>query len=84
MALCPGFTHTEFHQRGGMDVDHLPDWMWLEAPALVSAALRDFARGRAVSVPGAQYKVLSTVARYAPRPLVRRASGVRGPDRVRR
>lgn len=84
MALCPGFTHTEFHQRAEMDVDHLPDWMWLDAPALVSSALRDFARGKPVSVPGAQYKVLSTVARYAPRPLVRRASGVRGPDRVRR
>jgi short-subunit dehydrogenase len=84
MALCPGFTHTEFHQRGGMDVDHLPDWMWLDAPDLVAAALRDFARGRTVSVPGAQYKALSTIARYAPRPLVRRASGVRGPDRLRR
>ncbi len=80
-ALCPGFTHTEFHQRAGMDVDHLPDWMWLDAPDVVAAALADFRRGRPVSVPGAQYKVLSTVARYAPRPLIRRASGVRGPDR---
>jgi short-subunit dehydrogenase len=84
MALCPGFTHTEFHQRADMDVDHLPDWMWLDAPDLVRSALGDFARGRPVSVPGAQYKVLSTLARYLPRPLVRRASGVRGPDRVRR
>jgi len=80
-ALCPGFTHTEFHQRAGMDVDHLPDWMWLDAPDVVAAALADFRRGKPVSVPGAQYKVLSTVARYAPRPLIRRASGVRGPDR---
>ncbi|MGE3810326.1 MAG: SDR family NAD(P)-dependent oxidoreductase [Candidatus Nanopelagicales bacterium] len=80
-ALCPGFTHTEFHERAGMDVDHLPDWMWLDAPDVVAAALADFRRGRPVSVPGAQYKVLSTVARYAPRPLIRRASGVRGPDR---
>ena len=80
-ALCPGFTHTEFHERAGMDVDHLPDWMWLDAPDVVAAALADFRRGKPVSVPGAQYKVLSTVARYAPRPLIRRASGVRGPDR---
>lgn len=83
MALCPGFTHTEFHQRGGMDVSHLPDWMWLEATDLVSAALADFRRGRAVSVPGAQYKVITTLARVLPRPLVRRLSGVRGPDRLR-
>ncbi len=84
MALCPGFTHTEFHQRGGMDVSHLPDWMWLDAPDLVRAALSDFRRGRPVSVPGVQYKALSTLARYLPRPLVRRASAVRGPDRAAR
>ncbi len=82
-ALCPGFTHTEFHQRAEMDVDHLPDWMWLDAPDVVRAALSDFHRGKPVSVPGAQYKALSTLARYLPRPVVRRASAVRGPDRRR-
>lgn len=80
-ALCPGFTHTEFHQRAEMDVDHLPDWMWLDAPDVVRAALGDFHRGKPVSVPGAQYKALSTLARYLPRPVVRRVSAVRGPDR---
>jgi uncharacterized protein len=84
MALCPGFTHTEFHQRGGMDVSHLPDWLWLDAPDLVRAALADFRRGRVVSVPGAQYKAITTLTRVLPRPLVRRFSGVRGPDRLRR
>ena len=84
MALCPGFTHTEFHQRGGMDVSHLPDWMWLDAPDLVRDALADFRRGKPVSVPGAQYKAIRVLTSVLPRPLVRRASGVRGPDRVRR
>ncbi|MFN8148984.1 MAG: SDR family oxidoreductase [Candidatus Nanopelagicales bacterium] len=84
MALCPGFTHTEFHQRGGMDVSHLPDWMWLDAPDLVRDALADFRRGKPVSVPGAQYKTIRVLTSVLPRPLVRRASGVRGPDRVRR
>jgi len=83
-ALCPGFTHTEFHQRAEMDVDHLPDWLWLDAPDVVRGALSDFGRGKPVSVPGAQYKALSTLARYLPRPVVRRASGVRGPDRLER
>ena len=84
MALCPGFTHTEFHQRGGMDVSHLPDWMWLDAPDLVRDALADFRRGKPVSVPGAQYKTIRVLTSVLPRPLVRRASGLRGPDRVRR
>ena len=83
-ALCPGFTHTEFHQRAEMDVDHLPDWMWLDAPDVVRGALADFRRGKPVSVPGAQYKALSTLARYLPRPMVRRASAVRGPGRLSR
>jgi short-subunit dehydrogenase len=83
MALCPGFTHTEFHQRGGMDVSHLPGWMWLDAPDLVTAALADFKRGKPVSVPGAQYKAIRVLTSVVPRPLVRRASGVRGPDRLR-
>ena len=82
MALCPGFTHTEFHQRAGLDVSNLPEWMWLDAPALVSAALADFRRGKAISVPGLQYKAISTLARYLPRPIVRRATGGRGPDRL--
>ena len=82
-ALCPGFTHTEFHQRGGMDVSHLPDWMWLDAPDVVRASLADFRRGKPVSVPGAQYKAIRVLTSVLPRPLVRRASAVRGPDRLR-
>ena len=81
MALCPGFTHTEFHQRGGMDVSHLPDWMWLDAPDVVATALTDLRRGRPISVPGAQYKAIRVLTSVLPRPLVRRVSGVRGPDR---
>ena len=32
-AVCPGFTHTEFHDRMGMDKTVAPRWMWLEARA---------------------------------------------------
>ena len=27
-SLAPGFTHTEFHQRGKMKMDSLPNFMW--------------------------------------------------------
>jgi short-subunit dehydrogenase len=72
MALCPGYTHTEFHDRAGINKSAVQDWMWLDAPLVVSEALKDFSRGKAVSIPGAQYKALATAATYLPRPLVRR------------
>jgi short-subunit dehydrogenase len=72
LALCPGFTRTEFHQRGRMRMTGLPEFLWLESRHVVSAAWRAAQRGRAISVPGIQYKLLSAISRFAPRPLVRR------------
>jgi len=71
MALCPGFTRTEFQQRAGMNTDTIPELMWLDAHDVVQVALTDFAAAKPVSVPGMQYKTLGLVAQYLPRPLVR-------------
>ncbi len=72
LALCPGFTHTEFHERGKMRMQALPRFMWLEADHVVAKAWSDALSGKAVSVPGWQYTILSSLARFAPRPLVRK------------
>jgi short-subunit dehydrogenase len=74
MALCPGFVHTEFHQRAGLDMTGVPDWMWTEADDVVRHALRALRRGKAVCVAGRQYKAIVNVARHAPRVVVRRAA----------
>ena len=71
-ALCPGFTRTEFHQRGRMSMKGLPSFMWLDADRLVAKAWSDALKGRVISVPGWQYKVLTFVIGIAPRSLVRR------------
>jgi len=76
IAVCPGFTHTEFHERASMETQTIPAWMWLDVNHVVSKSLQDFAKRRPVSVAGAQYKVLSLVAQYLPRPLVRVISNV--------
>ena len=65
-ALCPGFVRTEFHQRGDMDVSSVPRWMWLKADKVVAAGLRDWERGKAVSVPSLRYKTIVKLAQYAP------------------
>jgi short-subunit dehydrogenase len=78
MALCPGFVHTEFHERAEMEMSKVPAALWLEADQVVATALRDFRRGMAVSVPGAQYKALVGVGRLIPRNLASRISGRTG------
>lgn len=70
MALTPGYVHTEFHDRAGMNMSSLPSWMWLNAEQLVEAALKDLERGKVVSVPGMLYKVASTALPRLPRRLV--------------
>ncbi len=76
-AVCPGFVHTEFHQRAGIDLTTMPDWMWLEVPDVVNQTIRDLALNRPVGVPGRQYKVFSAILRHGPRSLVRRVAGAR-------
>ena len=71
-ALCPGFTRTEFHQRGRMSMKGLPAFMWLNADALVAKSWNDALKGKAISVPGWQYQLLTFVMRFAPRPMVRK------------
>ena len=64
MALCPGFTKTEFHQR--MQVKRGDGFMWLDADFLVRKSLEDFEKGRAYSIPGAQYKTIIALTRAIP------------------
>ncbi|MDI5977128.1 SDR family NAD(P)-dependent oxidoreductase [Amycolatopsis magusensis] len=74
MALCPGFTHTEFHQRAGLDKPG-PKFFWLSADRVVEEGLADLRRGRWLSVPSPQYKALVAVLRVVPRSLIRFAAG---------
>ncbi|MFC0627229.1 SDR family NAD(P)-dependent oxidoreductase [Kribbella deserti] len=76
MALCPGFVHTEFHERMGMDKTIIPSFMWLNADELVDAAWADLMKGKAVSVPSLRYKVITAFARYTPRTVIARLSTV--------
>ncbi|MCE0508082.1 MULTISPECIES: SDR family NAD(P)-dependent oxidoreductase [Microbacterium] len=68
-ALCPGFTHTSFHERMGLAVgeEGVPAIMWLNARDVVRTGLRDAARGRAVSVPSLRYKAIVALTRVLPR-----------------
>jgi len=71
-ALCPGFTRTEFHQRGKMSMKGLPNFLWLNSDRLVEQSWRDALKGKAVSVPGWQYKLLVIIVQTVPRFIVRK------------
>lgn len=70
-ALCPGFTRTEFHERGRMSMKGLPKFMWLNSDKLVDTAWKEAIAGKPVSIPGWQYQTLTFFMRYAPRSMVR-------------
>ncbi len=82
-AVCPGFVHTEFHQRAGIDMKSIPNFLWLGVDEVVAESLADVAKGKVISIPGLQYKVLTTVGRLVPRGLVRAANNAMGRSRGR-
>ncbi|WP_412932017.1 SDR family NAD(P)-dependent oxidoreductase [Microbacterium jepli] len=78
-AVCPGYVHTEFHERLGLPPgeEGIASWMWLNAPDVVAEALRDAARGRSVSVPSIRWKALTRLVPLLPDRLAARM-GMRG------
>lgn len=65
-ALCPGFTHTEFHDRMGMDKSVAPHWMWLRADWVVRDGLADNVSGKGVSIPTKRYKLVAAISQLLP------------------
>jgi short-subunit dehydrogenase len=70
MALCPGFVRTEFHQRAGISMEGIPQWMLLDADFVVEAAMRDLLRGKVVSIPSLTYKAIVSAIRHLPNSLI--------------
>ncbi len=74
-ALCPGFTHTEFHdtpEYQGFSHTQIPGLMWGNAPAVVARSLKALERGQVVCVPRALDRFLAFFGRnHIFRPLVR-------------
>ena len=44
MLVCPGYTHTEFHERAGLGPTTLPEIVWQSADEVAATALRDLDR----------------------------------------
>lgn len=57
-ALCPGFTHTDFHAAAGMleMKNNLPGWMWYPAATVVADGIKAVERGKPISISGRLYR----------------------------
>ncbi|MGE4365256.1 MULTISPECIES: SDR family NAD(P)-dependent oxidoreductase [Mycolicibacterium] len=82
-ALCPGFVHTEFHERAGIDMAGTASFWWLEVDDVVRETMASIAKHKVVIIPGLQYKALTTGGRMVPRNLVRALTKVVGKGRGR-
>jgi uncharacterized protein len=67
-ALCPGFTHTEFHDVMGTraKADHLPRILWQQPDAVVTEGWAAVMKGRPVCVPGTVNKISAAAMKPLP------------------
>ena len=67
-ALCPGFTHTEFHDVAGLTQmkSRLPKLLWYQAAVVVREGRRAVESGRSVQVSGSLYRLLVPLLRFRP------------------
>ena len=62
-ALCPGFTHTDFHETAGlMDMkNNMANWLWYTADVVVRDAITGVEAGKPVVVSGRLYRWLDPI-----------------------
>ena len=77
-ALCPGFTHTEFHDVAGLTQmkSRMPKLLWYDAAVVVREGRKAVESGKSVQVSGSLYRLLVPLLRF--RPVQRIAARVGG------
>lgn len=74
-ALCPGFTRTEFQERGRYDASGIPEFAWQSAVEVATAGLEGIADNRTVVVPGVPNRIGASLIDVMPGSLRRFAVG---------
>jgi short-subunit dehydrogenase len=76
LALCPGFTRTEFQDVASVDHRALPSPAVMTAEPVVRAGLDAFTRGQAVCLPGALNKLVGASSGVTPSAVTRKLSAL--------
>lgn len=68
LALCPGFTYSEFHDVNGMraTVSKMPSFMWMDAARVAAEAYQASERGRLILVPGLWNRFVAGLVKLLP------------------
>ena len=73
--LCPGVIYSEFVESYGLDVSHIPDFLWMNPERAVNKALNALEKNKFQYIPGLFFKTIPFVERFAPENLVTWISG---------
>jgi short-subunit dehydrogenase len=67
-AVCPGFTHSEFHDVTGTraQMARMPRWLWMDADDVVRDSLAAVRRGDSVHVSGRVNRVIKSLVKLMP------------------
>jgi len=67
-ALCPGFTHSEFHDVTGTreQMRSMPRWLWMDADTVVRDGLAAVARGDSVRISGVVNRSIKRLFKLLP------------------
>jgi uncharacterized protein len=68
-ALCPGLTHTEFHDAAGIDKSVIAKSLWMSAEDVVNSSLRGLERNQLIVIPGWRNRLFVCLYRPLPRAL---------------
>jgi short-subunit dehydrogenase len=72
-ALCPGFTHTEFHDtptHRGFHRSNIPEAMWMSPDDVAEQSLRSLHKRQVIFVPGLKNRLVAAAARRIPTSLL--------------
>ncbi len=70
MAVCPGLTHTDFHEKMGLSKARQTDHgfvTWMSPEDVVRQAMRDIDKGKVISIPGSRTRMMIRMLSLLPR-----------------
>ena len=66
-AVCPGFTHTEFHDQMGDFKSSIPSFMWMDSKTVADQAFNETMKGKDLFINGGVNKFLAFLMWLTPK-----------------